>query len=242
MEAAGGVLILELNEVELTAADIEDDSEINPGKFVCLGVIDSGVGINNSDLDRIFDPYFTTKELGQGTGMGLSVVHGIVHSNEGIIKVKSLHGEGTTFKIYFPRIDDAIKKQVVEKSALPTGSESILIVDDDASIANLTLKRLEILGYRAKAMTSSTETLEHFRNDPNAYDLVITDQTMPGMTGEKLAKELLSIRPYLPIILCTGYSSRVDADKASSIGIKAFIMKPFENEELSRIVRQVLDK
>ncbi len=144
--------------------------------------------------------------------------------------------------MFFPRIEGEVEKQTIENSPHPLGDENILIVDDDANIAYLTYKRLKMLGYQAKAMTSSAETLELFRSDPTTFDLVITDQTMPEMTGEKLARELLAIRPGLPIIMCTGFSSRIDADKANSIGIKAFIMKPFESEELSTTVRRVLDE
>jgi len=174
--------------------------------------------------------------------MGLSVVHGIVHSHGGMITVESIPGQGTTFKLYLPKIEEAVKEvEAVDTSPLPPGKEKILIVDDDASLATLAKKRLEMFGYKAIAMTSSKEALEHFRTESKNYALVITDQTMPNMTGEQLAKELFHIRPDIPIIMCTGYSSRIDADKADSIGIKAFLMKPVDSEELSRTIRKVLD-
>ncbi|MBU0730467.1 MAG: ABC transporter substrate-binding protein [Proteobacteria bacterium] len=241
MEKDGGILTLDLREVDLTIADLGNDINHRPGSYILLEVRDTGSGIEKELLDRIFDPYFTTKEVGKGSGMGLAVVHGIVRSHEGLITVESTPGQGTAFKLFFPKIMDEVEAIAPDTSPLPVGKEHILIVDDEPSISTLTQKRLEMLGYQTTAMTSSVETLELFRSAPNAYDLVITDQTMPYMTGEKLAKELLKIRPNLPIIMCTGYSSKIDADKANTLGISAFIMKPVDNKELARTVRQALD-
>jgi len=243
MEENGGVLSIDLSVIDMKVGDLETHPNLQAGPYIVLAISDTGTGIEKEHLDRIFDPYFTTKEVGKGSGMGLAVVHGIVRSHEGLISVESSVGQGTTFKLYFPKIEEKEEKsEVVDTSALPKGNENILIVDDDASIANLSHKRLERLGYRAKAINSSTEALELFRAGPSAFDLVITDQTMPKMTGETLAKELLTIRNDIPIILCTGYSSKINADRANSIGIKAFVMKPVDNKALSRTVRQVLDE
>ena len=242
MEEDGGVLNINLSAVDLKIHDLDNKSNLKPGLYVLLVVSDTGTGIEKEHLDRIFDPYFTTKSFGKGSGMGLAVVHGIVHNHGGMITVESFPDQGTTFKLYLPKIEEEVEELGgVDTSPSPLGKEKILIVDDDASIATLTQKRLEMLGYKTTAMTNSKEALELFRAEPNEYDLVITDQTMPNMTGEQLAKELLKIRPDIPIIICTGYSSRIDAEKADSIGIRAFVMKPVDNRELSRMVRRVLD-
>lgn len=242
MEENGGILGIDLSVVDLTSNDLDADSNLQPGPYILLVVSDTGTGIKKEILGRIFDPYFTTKEFGKGSGMGLSVVHGIVHSHGGMITVESIPGKGTTFKLYLPKIKEAVQEvEAVDTSPLPPGKGKILIVDDDASLATLTKKQLEMFGYEAIAMTNSKEALEHFRTESKNYVLVITDQTMPYMTGEQLAGELFHIRPDIPIIMCTGYSSRIDANKADSIGIKAFLMKPVDNKELSRTIRKVLD-
>ena len=241
MEDESGVLYIDSSVVELQAKDLENGSFQKPGFYILLSVRDTGSGIEEELLDRIFDPFFTTKEVGEGTGMGLSVVHGIVKRHKGIIKVESMPGKGTTFKLFFPRIETSPHEEPEHRSLFPVGKENILIVDDDVDIANLTRKRVEVFGYTATAMTNSLKALELFRSDPGAYDLLITDQTMPDMTGEQLAKELLTIRPDIPIIMCTGYSSKIDANKANKIGINGFLMKPFDNAELTKTIRQVLD-
>jgi len=228
--------------VEFKTDDLDAESEIKPGVYILLAVSDTGVGIESEHLDLIFDPYFTTKEFGKGSGMGLSVVHGIVLNHGGVITVESTPGQGTTFRLYLPKIEEAVEEQeVVDAKPLPVGNEKILIVDDEAIIASLTEQRLGMLGYETATMTSSQEALELFRADPDDFALVITDQTMPHMTGEQLAQELLKIRPDIPIIMCTGYSSLIDADKADSMGIRAFLMKPFDNKEFATTVRRVLD-
>ncbi|MBU0675467.1 MAG: ABC transporter substrate-binding protein [Proteobacteria bacterium] len=242
MEEDGGVLSINLSTVDIKNDAFDAKSTLKPGPYILLVVSDTGVGIEKEHLARIFDPYFTTKEFGKGSGMGLAVVHGIINNHGGMITVESSLGQGTTFKTYFPKIEEETEDlEVSETSPYPGGNEKILIVDDDVSLATLTQKRLEMLGYKTTAMTSSTEALELFRAESNDYNLVITDQTMPTMTGEQLAKELLNLRPDIPIIMCTGYSSKIDADKANSIGIRAFIIKPVDTKELSRMVRKVLD-
>jgi len=241
MEDNGGVLEVTTSCLELSEGELVNEPGLKTGFYVMVMVKDNGSGIGLPNMDRIFDPYFTTKEVGKGSGMGLAVVIGIVKSHDGKITVESELGKGTTFKVYFPRIEEEIAEQDIKKDPLPVGKEHILIVDDDPSIVKLTQKRLEILGYQATAVTSSKDCLDLFKSAPDVYDLVITDQTMPQMTGEKLAKKLMQSRPNIPIILCTGYSSKIDAQKAKEIGIKAYLMKPVDQKDLARTVRQVLD-
>ena len=241
MEDKGGVLTIDLKTVDLASEVQKNDAKVNTETQILLSVSDTGIGIEKEQLLRIFDPYYTTREVGKGSGMGLAIVHGIVLSHEGKVQVESIPGEGTTFKLFFPRVEAEAEMKAVENTALPTGKEKVLIVDDDASIANLNKRILAKLGYQTTVKTSSTETLELFRSDPDAYDLVITDQTMPGMAGDQLAREMLKVRSDTPIIMCTGYSSGIDAEKADAIGLRAFIMKPIDRKELAITVRKVLD-
>lgn len=242
MDENGGVLEVGLISIQLSADDSINEPELKPGHYVQLTVKDSGMGIDQKNLDRIFDPYFTTKEVGKGSGMGLAVVIGIVKSHDGLIRVDSKPGKGTTFFVNFPRIKQQIQEEVKDTAPLPLGNENILIVDDEKSIVDMTKQRAERLGYLVTAKTSSMEALELFRSKPDAFDLIITDQTMPELTGEKLAMRLMEIRPDIPIIICTGYSSKMDAEKANSIGISAFIMKPVDIKEFAKTIRQVLDE
>jgi two-component system, cell cycle sensor histidine kinase and response regulator CckA len=241
MEEQGGILGITLSGQDFSENELNIEPSLKPGSYVRLCVNDTGTGIDQRHLDKIFDPYFTTKEVGKGSGMGLAVVVGIVKSHDGIITVDSKLGEGTTFIVYFPRIEEQSKEEVEVTAPLPVGNEKILVVDDEESIVYMTRRRLELLGYQVTAKTSSIEALELFRSQPDQFDLVITDQTMPGLTGEQLTKEVLRIRPGFPIILCTGYSSKIDAEKADFVGIRAFIMKPVERSELANTVRRILD-
>ena len=241
MDEDGGVMEVGLTSVQLSFDDLANEPKLKPGPYVQLTIKDSGIGIDHRYLDKIFDPYFTTKEVGKGSGMGLSVVHGIIKSHDGMVTVNSKPGEGTIFSVYFPSIARPIEEKTKDIDPLPTGKEKILIVDDEKSIVDMTKRRVERLGYQVTTKTSSTEALELFSSSPNAFDLIITDQTMPELTGEKLAKKLLKIRPDIPIIICTGYSSKIDAEKANFIGISAFIMKPVDNRELAKTLRQVLN-
>lgn len=241
MEADGGTLKISLKKVHLCADFLENENGLKPGPYVALSVEDTGAGIKREHLEKIFDPYFTTKGMGEGSGMGLSVVHGIVKNHGAMITVDSTPFKGTTFEIFFPEIENEVEEVDVGESFLPAGKEHLLLVDDDHSIINLTRRRLEKLGYQTTATTKSQDALEYFSADPQKYDLVITDQTMPIMTGERLAMILRSIRNDIPIIMCTGYSSKIDADRADSIGINAFLMKPVDRKTLAEVVRQVLD-
>jgi CheY-like chemotaxis protein len=209
-----------------------------------LAVKDNGCGISPVILDHIFDPFFTTKEKGVGTGLGLSVVHGIVKSHNGTIEVSSLPGEGTTFHVLLPSINTTPAKEAVDSAPLPRGRERILYVDDELTLAKAAKRMLERLGYQVDIRTNGYEALEAFRNqsEEKQFDLVISDTTMPHLGGIELAKELLKLDPNLSILLCTGFSEKADAEKAKSLGIKGFLMKPFVLKDLAGIVRRVLDE
>ena len=242
MEEDGGILSIALKSVERLNRELVNGAELPPGEYLCLSVSDTGEGIEKKNLQRIFDPYFTTKEVGKGSGMGLSVVHGIVKNHNGVIEVESVPRKGTAFHIYFPKVEDMAEEISIDAPEVPIGKEHILVIDDDTSIALLTKNRLVRLGYQVVVMTSIIEALDVFAVDPRAFHLIVTDQTMPQMTGEQLAGKLRQIRADIPIIMCTGYSSKIDAEKARGLGIDAFLMKPFEKEELARTVRHVLDE
>ena len=192
-------------------------------------------------MDRIFDPYFTTKAQDKGTGMGLAVVHGIVKGHGGGIYVQSTPGEGTQFDILFPTMEKQIKSETEELKTLPTGNEHILFIDDEDILIDLGKNMLKKLGYRVEILTQPLKALEIFRTQPDRFDLVISDMTMPNMTGDTLAMELMKIRPDIPVIICTGYSERMDDRRARELGIKGLIMKPFTIRSLSKTVRNVLD-
>jgi two-component system, cell cycle sensor histidine kinase and response regulator CckA len=206
-------------------------------------VSDTGKGMSQEIRERIFEPYFTTKNAGEGTGLGLSVVYGIVKESGGTISVESEAGKGTTFSVFLPAAQKSESVQATgRQSRLPWGKERVLFVDDEPSIADLGRKGLERFGYDVTIRQSSPEALELFRNDPQRFDLVVTDMTMPQMTGDELAKKILSIRPDIPIVLCTGYSKRISDSKAKEIGIRAFVVKPLTQHELASVVRRVLDE
>ncbi len=239
-----GLLQIDLNEEELTSEEFPRISESQSSRYAKLTITDTGTGMDKKTLSRIFDPFFTTKKVGVGTGMGLSVVHGIVKQHGGHIQVDSTPGQGSTFTLYFPIIsaDEVTDKPVVE-DAPPTGTERILFVDDEPCVADSSSAILEeILGYKVTTMTDCVKALDLFKTHPYDFDLVITDQTMPKMSGVDLAKELLAIRPDLPIILCSGYSAQVSEKDAKVIGIRAFCMKPLLMDQLAQIIRNVLDK
>ena len=238
----GGLL-----EISLNKADIHEGSEaltlgLAPGPYLRLSISDSGHGMPADIQERIFDPYFTTKEKGRGTGLGLSVVHGIVKSHKGTITCKSIPGEGSTFDVYLPEIE--FRKEAIRprpEALRLNGTERILFIDDEQILVKATKERLRYLGYRVVTRTSSIEALDLFQKHPEQFDLVITDIIMPVMTGDKLALEFLKIRKDIPIILCTGYSEHMTEEKAKGLGIREFIMKPFEIEDLAKTIRKVLD-
>ncbi len=196
-------------------------------------------GVDPSILERIFDPYFTTKGPGEGTGMGLAVVQGIVNRHGGMITVHSEIGKGTTFHALFPRIEQEIVPEDMLAEALPTGSERISFIDHEKPLVDLGKGMLESLGY---SVTIKTNSLEAFRAEPDAFDLIITDVTMPAMTGIELAKELMAIRPDIPIILCTGFSELINEKQAKEMGIQEFVMKPFVIGKHAKTIRKVLER
>jgi PAS domain S-box-containing protein len=241
MQETEDVLDIAIEPVELDETNVKDLLEITPGKYVMLRVSDTGSGIEPDVIGKIFDPFFTTKEAGKGTGMGLSVVHGIVKSSGGSITVDSKPGKGSVFKVFFPRIDQKVREETMAVEPLPSGSERILFVDDEEALVRIGQQMLERLGYKVETRTSSIEALAAFQHNPDKYDLVITDMTMPNMTGEGLGKELLRIRPDIPIIICTGFSYQMDQEKAMGMGIRALIMKPLVMKETAETIRKVLD-
>lgn len=206
-----------------------------------LVVSDTGHGMDRATMERIFDPFFTTKKPGEGTGMGLAVVHGIVKSYEGAVLVESDPEKGTTFEVFLPRIEGDLLPEADADVPIPTGSERILFVDDEEDLVGMVQQMLKRLGYSVVAKTNSIEALEVFKRQPDQFSLVITDQTMPQMTGAGLAKELMNIRPDIPIILCTGFSEVINAEKARTLGIREFLMKPFAPREIAEVIRHVLD-
>jgi PAS domain S-box-containing protein len=237
----GGIIDVILKNAALNENATAKYPDLNPGRYVNLTVSDTGHGISKEDIDRIFDPYYTTKDVGKGTGMGLSVVHSIVKEHNGIITVKSKPGKGTTFSIFFPSVEKDVIEESEPADKLPVGNEKILFIDDEQSIVNIARQRLERLGYEVDTEMSPIEALELFRSKPDQFDLVITDLTMPKMTGDKLVKEILNIRPDIPIILCTGFSEKIDEKKATAIGAADYIEKPIDQRDFAFKVRKVLD-
>ncbi len=232
--------------VRLESMDVDDDfvrpyPNVSPGRFVRLTVADTGCGMVPEVVDRIFEPYFTTKPKGEGTGLGLAVVHGIVKNANGFIKVFSTPGKGSVFEVYFPaalKHTTAVEDEVAQ---VPGGRECILLVDDEPFLIDVLSQQLQRLGYHVVGRTSSIEALKLFENDIHRFDLVITDMTMPHLSGEQLVKEILALRPHMPIILCTGYSRRMTKEKADTLGIRSFLMKPIVFQELAAEIRKVLN-
>jgi signal transduction histidine kinase/CheY-like chemotaxis protein/PAS domain-containing protein len=241
MEEEGGILEVGLKDAFIDKNNMIKNLELRPGNYLEMKVSDTGVGISENDIESIFEPYFTTKGPGEGTGMGLAMVYGIIETYGGTISVDSNFGQGTVFTIYLPTTKRSKELRPYESGDLPCGSERILLVDDEAPIANIGSQVLKRLGYNVSIRTSSLEALELFSSKPNDFDLVITDMTMPNMTGDILSKEMMDIRPDIPIILCTGYSKRISEGRVNDIGIKAFAYKPFVKADLAKTVRKVLD-
>lgn len=239
-----GMINVALEDFDIDKNYSEKHPGLNPGTYVKLSVEDSGYGISSEILNKIFDPYFTTKQIGRGTGMGLAVVHGIIKNHEGVVSVVSEPGKGTTFDVYFPAIKrkDSRLIEATPFELFPTGHERILVVDDEEPIAQLECQLLEKLGYKITAQTNSNSAFEIFCSSPNNFDLVITDMTMPQMTGYQLVKKIKKIRPDIPIILCSGYNDYISKEKTKELGISAFVLKPITMRDLSKITRKVLDR
>jgi CheY-like chemotaxis protein len=245
MRDSGGILEVKLADIEIGTGSGESREGLRPGRYVSLTVKDNGHGIDPSIIDSIFDPFFTTKELGEGTGLGLSVVHGIVRSHGGTISVESFPGKGATFTVLIPALESAYVNIDAEASiSLPRGQERVLVVDDEPSLAEMVEQMLTRLGYEAVSCTSGIEALEVFRHQPaeKPFDLVITDMTMPRFTGTDLARELSRLEPLVHIIIMTGFSQKIDAHKARDLGFQGFLMKPVTLAKLAIMVRTVLDR
>ncbi len=242
MRPGGGTLAVSLEDVYIDADSENQVPDVSAGEYLVLSVSDTGSGMEPAVIERIFDPFFTTKEAGEGTGMGLSVVHGIVKTHGGVITVESSPEKGSTFKVLLPKIEDQVSAEPVATTHVPRGNERILFVDDEEALMEITKIMLTALGYDVIARTSSIEALEAFRAGPDKFDLVITDQAMPNLTGIELSKELIQLRPDIPIILCTGFSETVSPEKAQTLGIRELILKPISRDQLAITVRKVLTK
>ena len=241
MKKTGGFLEIGISEVTLDEEDASRYEDLSKGDFVKLIVRDTGEGIPPDILEKVFEPYFTTKEFGAGSGMGLSVVYGIVKKCNGTINIESTVGEGTTVEVLFPKIEEEAPAEANNEGELSKGNERILLVDDDPSIVSMIRQMLERMGYTVTEMTDSTAALERFKSTPDDFDLVITDMAMPKMSGDQLATELMKTRENIPIVLCTGHSDTIDEKKAKRMGIKGFVMKPLDKSKLARAVRAALD-
>ena len=242
MERTGGELTITVEKVILDDTSAKGYPDLKSGDHVKIMVSDTGPGIGPKVIDQIFDPYFTTKKVGKGSGMGLAVVHGIVKNSGGAIAVDSSPGKGSEFRIFFPLTKE--KPMVETKTAkdIPRGNETILFVDDEMSITKMVKRMFERLGYKVETSTTPQDALELFHSNPDHFDLVITDMTMPQMTGVKLSQKLMDIRKDIPIIVCSGHSALVDEEKAKDLGLAAYIMKPIDMQETAQTIRKVLDK
>jgi CheY-like chemotaxis protein len=240
MRESGGVIEVHLEPVDLPANYTTVTAVLRAGPYVRLIVRDTGDGMAPEIRERIFEPFFTTKSVGEGTGMGLAVVHGIVSSYGGGITVESAPGQGTTFAVYLPRLVAPTTSTVDIEEPLPGWHERLLLVDDEEALVQLWQVALEHLGYSVVVCTSSPAALDIFRAAPQSFDIVITDYTIPTMSGEVLAHELRRIRPDIPIILSTGFSDTMTAERARGLGIDAFVLKPLAVQDLNLTIRQVL--
>jgi two-component system, cell cycle sensor histidine kinase and response regulator CckA len=240
MRERGGILEITFSQEEITANGIHHDPALQRGLYLKIVISDTGCGIDASIRDKIFDPFFTTKGPGEGTGLGLAMVYGIIKNHGGVISVKSEPGKGTTFTIYLPLIDMEAQTEDQGMETIIGGKGHILLVDDEQPLASIGKEMLISLGYDVTVRFSSLDALEAFRANPHRFNLVITDTTMPNMTGPQMAKEMLKIYPGLPIILTTGYSDMINEKEAKEMGIQEFIMKPVSLQNLAQVVRKVL--
>jgi len=243
LEGNGGFIEVALEELTLVQADSVAHNNLRPGKYLRLLVSDNGCGMERAIQERIFEPYFTTKEQGKGTGLGLALVHGIVKSHNGVISVYSEPGQGSTFKIYFPVCCEAEGEEpaTLLRPSLPKGKERLLLVDDEEQVLGMLREMTEFLGYKVTCFTDSRDAWEAFAREPGLFDLVITDQTMPGLTGDGLAAKILQLRPRCPIILCTGFSEVVSEEKARELGVREYLLKPVVVTDLAQALRRALN-
>jgi CheY-like chemotaxis protein len=241
MRETGGFLEIDISQATFAAEDPQLLPDMRPGAYVALTVRDTGRGMEPKILDRIFDPFYTTKGQGEGTGLGLSVVHGIIKSHGGYITARSEPGKGSTFQVYLPKSETQVSKVITGVIPVRGGKERVLFIDDEDILVDLGNERLTKLGYDVIATTSSIEALELFKKEPHKIDLVITDYTMPHLTGIDLATELLKVRADIPIILCTGHSNDVSPEIIKAAGIRELLMKPQSRDEIAQAIRRVLD-
>jgi CheY-like chemotaxis protein len=242
LQETGGKLEVSLKEINLNYEESLQRVGIKVGRHLELTVKDNGQGMTPQVLERIFDPYYTTKKQGKGTGLGLSVTHGIIKNHGGDISVSSQPGVGSTFSVYLPVIDDVdVEIEPAETASATNGNERILLIDDEAQIIDIERRILERLGYKVTSKTDSEEALEEFSARPERFDLVITDMTMPKITGDRLARRLMDINPQIPVIMCTGFNEAITEEKALAMGIDKFVMKPVIKDELAHAIRTVLD-
>jgi CheY-like chemotaxis protein/anti-sigma regulatory factor (Ser/Thr protein kinase) len=242
MRENGGKLEISLDHFELSQKAASQNLNLTPGAYVKITVTDTGTGISPEIIHRIFDPFFTTKKQGDGTGLGLSMVYGILRGYGGTITVQSEPGAGSVFNVYLPAVKQDTEAILEPFQAISQGSELLLFVDDEDILMEMGKDILQSLGYQVTATTDSRRALEIFRSGSDQFDLVITDMTMPGMTGADLSKEILKIRPDIPIILCTGFSELINEEKAKGLGVREFLMKPLKMKDLGEVIRKVLGK
>ncbi len=240
MQNRGGILSVRLDEVTVDDSEPFSQLDLSVGQYLRLTVSDTGVGISPAICSRIFDPYFTTKEKDKGTGLGLAVVHGIVKRHNGDIVVKSQPHAGTQFDVYLPVSDDAMEDNLAGDMALPQGSERVLLIDDENDLIQIGKAMLQRLGYNVNGIVGSSTGLEVFKKDPFAYDVVISDYNMPGMKGDRLAREMLAIRLDIPIIICTGFTERLNEETMRESGVRKILMKPMSLSDMSKGIREVL--
>jgi len=241
MGEKGGILEVSLANVEPEDQLLSTWKDVEPGAYLLLSVRDTGCGMSPDMLERIFDPYFTTKEIGKGTGLGLAVVHGIVNSQNGSISVSSEPGKDSTFHVLLPAAKVELVKASEEERVVLTGQERILLIEDEPAQAKLLKRSLENLGYNVVPMSHSLEALDLFQKQAHRFDLVVSDLPMPMLTGAEMAQKFLAIRPDIPILLCSGFSEQMTQDRAKAMGIRALIMKPFTVRQLAATIRQILD-
>jgi PAS domain S-box-containing protein len=237
-----GTLVVGLTKVSLSEDDLHAMPALTQGSYLKLSVGDTGQGIDAETLERVFEPYFTTKGIGKGTGLGLAVVHGIVKRHGGEIRVRSEVGKGSIFDIFLPAVEEQKETDADLSQMVPRGTERILLVDDEPMLVDMSTRMLEQLGYHVSAKTAPQEAIDLFRASPDGFDLIITDYTMPHLSGAELAKKSLAVRHDIPIILCTGFSEKVTEQDARALGIKGFAMKPLDRRLLAELVRSVLDE
>jgi len=242
VQETGGKIDVSLQEVDISYEHTMERVGMKFGKHLLLSVKDTGHGMEPAVLERIFEPYYTTKAQGKGTGLGLSVIHGIVKNHGGDITVSSQPGKGSEFNVYLPVIDDIEEEaEFVETLKVTRGDERILLIDDEKQIIDIEKQILERLGYQVTSSTDSEKALEKFAAQPDRFDLVITDMTMPKMSGDQLARKMMDIKPEIPVILCTGFNEAITEEKALAMGIDKFVMKPIVKDELAFTIRSVLD-